>query len=88
MKNNFFLRLVVMYMMKKLKYEIQRRIMNIQKFRKLISFIELITNLKKLLHFPYKRNALSLKEPSPLLDGIASVVQKCSVYLDKSCQHL
>ncbi len=34
--------------------------------------------------FSHKRNALSLKEWSRLLDGITSVVQKRPVYLDRS----
>ncbi len=49
-ENNFFLHLVVMYIWKKkkkLKYKLQRCIMNIPKFQKIISFTELITNFIK-----------------------------------------
>ncbi len=68
---------------KKLKYELQRCIINIPKFPKLVSSAELITNFLK-SYFSHKWNALSLKEQSqPLLDGVTSAVQKHSMYLDR-----
>ncbi len=53
--------------------------MNIPKFQTLISFTELITNLKKLC-FSHKRYVLLLKEQSRPPDGVAFVVQKYSMY--------
>ncbi len=60
--------------------------MNIPKFEKLISITELITNFWK-PRFSHKHNALSLKEQSQPLDGVASAVQKRSMYLDRRFQY-
>ncbi len=65
-------------MKKKLKY--------IPKFQKQISFTELIMNFKKSCFF-HKRNASSLKEQSQPLNGVASAVQKRSMYLDRSFRY-
>ncbi len=73
-------------MKKKLKYKPQMCVINISKFRKLISFTELITNFLK-SRFSHKHNASSLKEQEWPLDGITSAVQNIKIQVKNWKKH-